>query len=180
MIKLINLLTEGYSFTGPKKMGGEDDGEVIYNFKNKKGDNIFVSLSNEYEGYWETLVGPKAKSEDITEDDLILDVAFGKSKGDTWGQTESGDGLAVLNTVGDILKKFIEVDFKGYGKFTFQCHPATEKNEKTSRDSKRDRIYQMFAEKMMKQLPYVTDVYSVGNSWGDEEYQLYVTINKTK
>ena len=51
MIKLINLLTEGYSFTGPKKMGGEDDGEVIYNFKNKKGDNIFVSLFNEYEGY---------------------------------------------------------------------------------------------------------------------------------
>ena len=38
----------------------------------------------------------------------------------------------------------------------------------------------MFAEKMMKQLPYVTDVSSVGNSWGDEEYQLYVTINKTK
>lgn len=44
MIKLINLLTEGYSFTGPKKMGGEDDGEVIYNFKNKKGDMFREAL----------------------------------------------------------------------------------------------------------------------------------------
>jgi hypothetical protein len=73
MIKLINLLTESYSFTGPKKTS---DG-VRYNFINKKGNNIFVSIDNSYEDYWISLVNSKAKPEDITNDNLILDVSFG-------------------------------------------------------------------------------------------------------
>ena len=188
MIKLIDILnenypfilTEAYSFSGPKKKSSDDgDPAVIYNFTNKKGDNMFVSIQNSYyEDYWITLVGNKAKPEDITEDELILDVTFGKTKGNTWAQTESGDGLAVLNTVSDILKKFIEVDFKGYGKFTLDCHPATEEEEETSKNSKRDKIYKMFAEKMVRQLPYVESTYSTGDSWGDKDYTLYLDINK--
>jgi hypothetical protein len=174
MIKLINLLTESYSFTGPKKTS---DG-VRYNFINKKGNNIFVSIDNSYEDYWISLVNSKAKPEDITNDNLILDVSFGLNKGNPWAQTESGDGIAVLNTVADILKKFIAIDFKGYGEFTLECHPANEADEETSRNSKRDRIYQNLAEKMMKQLPYVTKVESLGGSWGDDEYKLYILINK--
>lgn len=178
MIKLIDLLTESYSFTGPKKTS---DG-VRYNFINKKGNNIFVSIDNSYDDYWISLVNPKAKPEDITNDDLLLNVSFGLTKGLTkgnpWAQTESGDGIVVLNTVVDILKKFIEIDFKGYGEFTLECHPAKEKDEETSRNSKRDRIYQSLAEKMMKQLPYVTKVESLGGSWGDDEYRLYILINK--
>jgi hypothetical protein len=187
MIKLINILneiypttlTEAYSFVGPKKKSSDFGGAmVIYNFTNRKGDNMFVSIENEFEYDWINLIGNKAKSEDITDDDLILDVTFGKTKGNTWAQTESGDGLAVLNTVSDILKKFIEVDFKGYGEFTLNCHPATEEEEETSRDSKRDKIYKMFAEKMVRQLPYIESTSSSGEAWGDEEYALYLNINK--
>ena len=37
MIKLLSLLTEAYSFNGPKKKIGEyGDSSIIYNFTNKK------------------------------------------------------------------------------------------------------------------------------------------------
>lgn len=175
MITFKELLTESYSFSNPEI--GENS--VSYHFKNKQGDDIFVSISNGYyEDFWVELVGKDAEPQDITDDELILDVVFGNTEGDTWAMNNSGDGVAVLNTVGDILRRFIEVDFKGYGEFQLQCHPAQEEEEETSRDSKRDRIYQMFAEKMMRRLPYVKSVDSLGGDWGDEEYEIYVEINK--
>ena len=176
MISFKELLTEAYSFSNAKK--GENS--VSYSFKNKQGDSIFVAISNGYyEDFWVDLVGKNAEPQDITEDGLILDIVFGNSKGDTWAMNNSGDGVAVLNTVGDIIRRFIEVDFKGYGKFELQCHPAQEEEEETSRDSKRDRVYQMFAEKMMRKLPYVKSVDSLGGDWGDEEYEIYIEIDKT-
>jgi hypothetical protein len=181
MIKLLSLLTEAYSFNGPKKKSSDwGEATVTYNFTNKKGDLMFVSISNSYEDFWIDLVSNKAKPEDITDSELILEVAFGKSRGNKWARTESGDGLAVLNTVGEILKKFIETDFKGYGNFSLECHPATEEEEETSRDSKRDKIYKMFAEKMIRQLPYVKSSSSSDEDWGDKDYTLFLEIDKPK
>ena len=175
MISFKELLTEAYSFSKYKK----DDDSVSYYFNNKQGDKIFVVLSNGWgDDFWVDLVDPNAEPQELEEGELVLDIVFGNVKGSTWAMNNSGDGLAVLSTVKDILQKFIQQDFKAYGYYTLKCHPATEDYEETSRNSKRDRIYQTFVERAMESIPEVNEVHTTGEHWGDDDYEIFIEIGK--